>query len=199
MKRRHFVSSTLGLGAALAGGWTARQCQASSADSLASAGAGSGAAAGATASPALGPGGLPEAFWALKPARPQGGELHMDSLRQSRPLLVNFWATWCPPCVKEMPMLDAFARRHQQRGLRVLGLAVDSPSAVRGFLQKHPVGFDIGLVGLEGTDVLKAMGHRGAQLPYTLWLPPQGPTERIKGALTQAHLDDWAARWTSGT
>jgi thiol-disulfide isomerase/thioredoxin len=191
MKRRHFVSTTLGLGAALAGGWTARQCQASSADTNA------GAPAPATAPGGMGPGGLPEAFWALKPSRPQGGELDLSTLRQSRPLLVNFWATWCPPCVKEMPMLDAFARQHQQRGLRVLGLAVDSPSAVRAFLQKHPVGFDIGLVGLEGTDVLKAMGHKGAQLPYTLWLPPQGATERIKGALTQAHLDEWAARWSS--
>ena len=50
-----------------------------------------------------------EAFWALELATPSGAQLPVRSLR-GRPLVLNFWATWCPPCVKEMPELDRFAR-----------------------------------------------------------------------------------------
>src|SRR5689334_8076416 len=49
------------------------------------------------------------AMWAMSFDTPAGAQLAMQSLR-GRPLLVNFWATWCPPCVEEMPLLDAFYR-----------------------------------------------------------------------------------------
>ena len=50
-----------------------------------------------------------DAFWALQLQQPDGQMLALQSLR-GRPLLVNFWATWCPPCVRELPMLDRFAQ-----------------------------------------------------------------------------------------
>jgi len=64
------------------------------------------------------------ALWAMRFEQPGGGELSMASLR-GQPLLLNFWATWCAPCVKEMPLLDQFHREHQAAGWRVVGLAID--------------------------------------------------------------------------
>jgi thiol-disulfide isomerase/thioredoxin len=59
---------------------------------------------------------------------PAGGDLDMATFL-GRPLLLNFWATWCPPCVREMPLLDRFHRAHAAQGWRVVGLAIDRPGA----------------------------------------------------------------------
>jgi thiol-disulfide isomerase/thioredoxin len=56
-------------------------------------------------------------------------------------LLVNFWATWCPPCVKELPMLSEFAAQQGAKGIQVVGLAVDKSEAVLRFLQRQPCNF----------------------------------------------------------
>ena len=72
-----------------------------------------------------------DAFWALQLQQPDGQMLALQSLR-GRPLLVNFWATWCPPCVRELPMLDRFAQEQAQRGsqgVQMLGLAVDQAAS----------------------------------------------------------------------
>jgi len=68
---------------------------------------------------------------------------------QGRPLLVNFWATWCPPCVEELPMIDAFYQENKDK-VAVLGIAVDRLDAVKSFLGNWPVSFDIALAGMAG-------------------------------------------------
>jgi peroxiredoxin len=57
-------------------------------------------------------------------------------------LVLNFWATWCPPCVQEVPSLDEFQRQFADKGVVVLGVSVDqSPSAYRNFLSRAKVAF----------------------------------------------------------
>lgn len=83
------------------------------------------------------------------------GRVQKLSNYRGRPVLVNLWATWCPPCIAEMPLLNEISRRYAQRGLVVLGIAADEDrSAVESFVQEHPLGFEVlldprGAVGTE--------------------------------------------------
>ena len=130
-------------------------------------------------------------FWAQRFERPEGGELAMSSLR-GKPVLLNFWATWCPPCVEEMPMIDRFFRDHGANGWQVVGLAIDQPSAVRKFLQRTPVTYPTGLAGLQGTELVKNLGNTGGGLPFTLVLNADGSVAARKmGKLEEADLEGW--------
>ncbi|QNK75339.1 TlpA family protein disulfide reductase [Variovorax sp. PAMC28562] len=138
------------------------------------------------------------AFWSRSFTRPEGGELKLADLR-GKPLLVNFWATWCPPCVEELPMVDRFFRDHATSGWQVIGLAIDQPSSVRKFLEKTPVSFPVGLAGLEGTELVKQLGNTGGGLPFTLVVQADGKVAARKmGKLEPADLEAWRRAYVHG-
>jgi thiol-disulfide isomerase/thioredoxin len=123
---------------------------------------------------------------------PQGGSLAFAGFK-GKPVLVNFWATWCPPCVEEMPLLDRFYRQHGAKGWQIIGLAVDQASAVRTFLQRSPVTFPIGLAGLEGTALTRALGNQSGGLPYSVMVAADGSVrQRRMGRVSDADLRDWS-------
>ncbi len=133
-------------------------------------------------------------LWALKAALPQGGELDLASLR-GKPLLINFWATWCAPCVREMPLIDRFHREYAPRGWQVLGLAVDRPAPVNEFLGRVKVGFPIGMAGLDGMDLLRSLGNPQGGLPFTVVLSADGRLlQRKMGETSFDELTGWAAK-----
>ena len=92
------------------------------------------------------PGALAEVggLWSRTFETPEGGRLAMESFR-GKPLLINFWATWCPPCVEELPLLDRFYRENSGKGFQVVGIAIDQAAAVRAFLARMPLGFPVAL------------------------------------------------------
>ena len=133
-----------------------------------------------------------QAFWAAEFDTPTGASLPMQSF-QGRPLVINFWATWCPPCVEEMPLIDDFFRQNEPKGWQVIGLAIDQPSRVRQFLTQFPVSYAIGLAGLTGTELGKQMGNTVGGLPFTVVLDAQGNLiQRKLGKLTADEIKNWA-------
>jgi len=133
------------------------------------------------------------ALWALQLDTPTGTPLAMAGFK-GKPLVVNFWATWCPPCVEELPLLDRFYREQSAKGWQVVGFAIDQPSAVRGFLQKTPVGFPIGMAGLGGTDLVRSLGNLTGGLPFTVVLGADGSVRHRKmGQLSTTDLQMWTS------
>ena len=131
-------------------------------------------------------------LWGMVFEQPDGGRFAMAGLR-GQPLLLNFWATWCPPCVKEMPLLDRFYRERRAQGWRVVGLAVDTPVPVREYLARLPMSFPIGLAGLGGVELTRMFGNASGALPFTLVIDGGGRViERHLGALEPDDLDRWS-------
>ena len=172
--RRAWLVGTGALAAAAGAAWYARQVQAP----VAADGDGNGEAID---------------LWSQRFARPEGGELVMTELR-GKPLLINFWATWCPPCVKELPEIDRFAKA-QAGKLSVVGLAIDGPEPVRLFLKRLPLSFDVGLAALDGSDLARLLGNPSGSLPFTVLLDARGAVAQRK--LGETHFDElqgWAAK-----
>jgi thiol-disulfide isomerase/thioredoxin len=134
------------------------------------------------------------ALWAMAFERPGGGQLALDTFR-GRPLLLNFWATWCPPCVTEMPLLDRFQREQPADGWQVIGLAVDQLAPVVTFLSQHPVSFAIGMAGLDGIEVAHSLGNASGSLPFTVAFGRTGKAvQRKLGVVTTPDLAAWAGQ-----
>ncbi len=195
---RRALLALLGIGAAGAGAWWATHrgagspaTEAGTGDSAA--GATSQAASGATA------GGLPANFWTQAFDTPEGGTLALSNLK-GKPILINFWATWCPPCVKEMPELNRFHSEFAPKGWQVLGLAIDGPTPVKEFLAKVQVGFAIGLAGFGGTELAQALGNEAGGLPFSVMIDAQGRVlHRKMGATTHDELAQWAQAVTASS
>ena len=131
-------------------------------------------------------------LWPLVFATPGGGELQMQSLR-GKPLLLNFWATWCPPCVEELPLLSRFYQENVAKGWQVLGLAVDQLDSVKRYLAQTPVTFPVAMAGLPGIELSRSLGNLSGGLPFTVVLGSDGlVAHRKMGKVTPEDLRAWA-------
>ena len=133
-------------------------------------------------------------IWAMQFETVGGGPpLALAALR-GKPTLLNFWATWCAPCISELPLIDRFQREHGASGWQVVGLAVDRAEPVAEFLAKRPVGFAIGLAGLEGVELSERMGNSGGALPFSVVFDRKGKViQRKLGMIKPEDLQRWLA------
>ena len=115
-------------------------------------------------------------FWDRSFPTPDGATRALAALR-GRPLLVNFWATWCPPCVEELPLLSTFYTENKANGLQLVGLAIDKAEPVSRFLARSPVSFPVALAGMEGVELTRELGNAAGGLPFSVLLTPVGACE----------------------
>ena len=131
-------------------------------------------------------------LWLLDFATPDGKLLRMSTLR-GKPLLLNFWATWCPPCIEELPLLSGFYQKNAANSWQVLGLAIDQLEPVKRFLSQAPVTFPVVMAGPQGVALGKSLGNSTGALPFTVVLGSDGRVAHRKmGKVTLGDLRDWA-------
>jgi thiol-disulfide isomerase/thioredoxin len=136
------------------------------------------------------------ALWSMQFDKPEGGKLVMAYFR-GKPLLINFWATWCVPCVRELPALQHFQREQADRGWQVIALAVDQPVPVIEFVNRFKLELTVALAGIDGLEWQRAMGNDKGGLPFSLVLDRAGTIRHRKlGESTIDDLTRWAAEIT---
>lgn len=113
-----------------------------------------------------------------------GRKLELAQLR-GKPVVVNFWATWCPPCVKELPMMD---RAHRAGQAEVIAIATDDPADVRAYLQKRS--FQMRVVLEQDANNAGSALAQPSVIPYTVFIDTQGKISSVKrGALSKQEFE----------
>jgi cytochrome c biogenesis protein CcmG, thiol:disulfide interchange protein DsbE len=115
-----------------------------------------------------------------------GGRVDLTALR-GRPVVVNFWATWCDPCVREFPLLRQAAATHRPDRLAIVGvLTNDRPAAARAFVRRHHAAWPVGI----DPDAATAGRWGAVGLPHTFFIRPDGTLASHQlGELTRPALD----------
>lgn len=124
-----------------------------------------------------------------------GREVGFEDVR-GRAVVLNFWATWCPPCRREMPAFDAVHRAYPEDEVAVIGVAVgESPAVVERFLAQTPVDYPIWVDAPRGADTDRTDElHRrfgGVGMPTTVFIDPSGVVRKIRvGELNRAVIEN---------
>ena len=123
----------------------------------------------------------------------QGNSVELGGIAPDRPLLVNVWASWCGPCIEEMPELQRFADSQGDDGIQVVGLALDTPEAVAGFLQQIAVDYPVLLDQPGPADASVWLGNTRGLLPYTVLVDARRRVVRQKlGPFKPGEIEEWA-------
>lgn len=126
------------------------------------------------------------------------GQTQSMSQWRNRPLVINFWASWCPPCVKEMPDLNRLSQENP--GAQFLGIAVDTAANVTEFVNKVPVSYPIFVAGHGGIGLVRALGNPAGGLPFTVLVRTQGDMGPvILGPIDPDSLGEQVAQLVSGS
>lgn len=100
-------------------------------------------------------------------------------------LMINFWATWCPPCRKEIPAFVELQEKYEAKGFKILGIALDEKQAVIDFTDPMGINYPILMADQDGPVLSKAYGNRLGVLPYTVIVDRQGNIiHRLKSELS---------------
>jgi peroxiredoxin len=116
---------------------------------------------------------------------------------QGKFLVVNFWATWCAPCVQEMPELSALQNELAAKNIQLLGLGIDSPGNIAEFAEKYKITYPLFAAGMEGTELSRQLGNQAGGLPFTVLIAPDGSL--VKSYLGRLKMDELRADITKLT
>ena len=149
--------------------------------------------------------GLP-AQVALKPAPalPQDAISHFFSTRlnnangktqdfaqwRGKTLVINFWATWCPPCREEMPEFSRLQAKFADKGVQFVGIALDTSDNVLNYSNQHPVLYPLIVADADGAELTRKMGNSRLALPYTVVIDSKGKPQLTRlGRVSEQELE----------
>ena len=114
------------------------------------------------------------------------GKLRHISEWDGKVILVNFWATWCPPCKKEIPAFMALQEKYAEQGFQIIGVAIDDEDAVRNFAEIMDMNYPIMAAELTSLEIARSYGNRVNALPFTSFVDRQGKiTHAIAGEISR--------------
>ena len=120
------------------------------------------------------------------------GKLHRLSDYRGHRVLLNFWASWCGPCLDEMPALTQAQQKFGDHAPIVIGIAMDDSIHVQAFLEEHPVNYPILLGNLAPPSTSLQLGNTREVLPYSVLIDTDGRILATHaGALSAAQLEGW--------
>ncbi len=102
------------------------------------------------------------------------GKLHSISEWQGKIRVINFWATWCPPCRKEIPDLIALQQAYATKGVEVIGIAIDDREAVADYLKETKINYPVLMGSDEGVTLARQLGNTVDAIPFTIIVNLQG-------------------------
>lgn len=105
-------------------------------------------------------------------------------------LVVNFWATWCPPCREEMPGFSGLATKYAANGVQFVGISIDTLNNVRDFEKTTPVSYPLLIGTMDTVQETVPIGNTAQALPFTAIFDQQGKLHSVKlGRLPEAELE----------
>lgn len=120
------------------------------------------------------------------------GKLHPLSDYRGHRVLLNFWASWCKPCLEEMPALNQVQAKFGDHAPIVIGIAMDEPAHARAFLAAHPVSYPILLGQLTPPSTSLQLGNTREMLPYSVLIDADGRILATHaGTLSTPQLEQW--------
>lgn len=121
--------------------------------------------------------------------RDLAGKTHSLADYRGKLVLLNFWATWCPPCRKEIPLFIELQRRYQNQGLQIVGISIDNPEAVARYWQEMRINYPLLLADETTFELMAAYGNRTGGLPYSVLIDANGKVRGVKiGAYHEQEL-----------
>ena len=97
---------------------------------------------------------------------------------KGRLLVLNFWATWCAPCVEEMPELTALQKELQAKNIQILGIGIDNAANISAFAEKYQIGYPLYVAGIDGSELSRALGNQAGGLPFTVLVDASGKVRK---------------------
>jgi thiol-disulfide isomerase/thioredoxin len=105
-------------------------------------------------------------------------------------LVVNFWATWCPPCRKEIPAFSAMSQKYADKGVQFVGISIDTEKNVSGFQAAQKVSYPLVIASPAVVQLTEELGNASQGLPFTLIIDKTGAISLVKlGTLSEDELD----------